>query len=565
MKRIPHDEFRYRVLSTEGTDEEMGRLHGEVFRDEAHRGMLDFYIRLWRRILEPQGVSPRTGFWLQKVTGMAAPRLLRLFAGKVPPWLDDRMKGMQSALQVDDITIRTALVLPDLLPFLQSLWVTFRPDDFVAVNMPSFGCTSFVANGDRFFVGRNLDFPGVGYWDRFPVIQHFKRTKGLSYLGFTTAGVPVAGITGVNEAQLVVSIHQHYSRRATYSGELPFSIGERILRDCRSVDEAKAILDGARVSSSWAFVVADGKSREAMLYEISPRGRGSKWLDGRYLGHSNHFQTPVCQAGEYATGARMNWDNRCRRTRLEELLERAGGRLDERGATQILCDHWDPFWNEPKVANRTVSQVYNIQSVLIDPVTMKAWVGEGESPLHLGHYSEFDLGEIFAGREGRTGVELPAWKFADPGQEKAKRLYISSFVDAFEGRDGAALPQMYECLEAHPFPEAYLVAGILALRARDEVGAVTLFLAGIKLIDEKCFTKKLVARPPEYFELMLYEARAYDLLGQRPKAVEAYRKLAADDRNGDAHLRDMAFKAKPFTRAWLERIWMPYAAYVPFQ
>jgi len=557
--------YRYRVLSTGGSDEEMGRLHGEAFREDARAGMLDFYLRLWRRILDPHGMSPFTASVVKKVTGVAAPQLLKLFAGKVPGWLDDRMNGMQSVLKLDDTAIRTALVLPDLLPFLQSLWVTFRPDDFVAVNLPSFGCTSFVASGDRFFVGRNLDFPGVGYWDRFPVIQHFKRTKGLSYLGFTTAGVPVAGITGINEARIVVTIHQHYSRKATFTGELPFSIGERILRECQSVDEAKAILDGAHVSSSWAFVIADGKNRDAMLYELSPRGRGSRRLDGGYLGHSNHFQTPVCQAGEYATGARMNWDNRCRRTRLEELLAKAGDGLDENAATQILCDHWDPFWDEPKVANRTVSQVYNIQSVLIDPVEMKAWLGEGKSPLHLGHYAEFDLSELFAGRDGRTGRELPAYRFADPGQEKAKRLYISSFVDAFEGRDEAALPQMDECLKAHPFAEAYLVTGILSLRARNEARAVTLFQDGMKLVDEKCRAKGLTERPPEYFELMLYEARSYDLLGQRPKAVEVYRRLAADERNGDLHLKEMALKAKPFTRAWLERIWMPYAAYIPFQ
>ncbi len=564
MNRMAH-EYRYRVLSTAGTDQEMGRLHGEAFREDARLGMLDFYLRLWQRILDPHGVPPRTAYAMKQITGIVAPRLLKAFARKVPSWLEERMSGMQKALQLDDTAIRTALVLPDLLPYLQSLWATFRPDDFVAVNVPSFGCTSFVSRGDRFFLGRNLDFPGVGYWDRFPVIQHFKRPRGLAYIGFTTAGVPVAGITGMNEEQIAVSIHQHYSRRATMGGELPFSIGERILRECRTVAEAEIILDGAVVSSSWAFVIADGKSREAMLYELSPRGRGRKRLDGGYLGHSNHFQTPVCQAGEYATGARMNWDNRCRRTRLEELLATAGKSLNESQATQILSDHWDPYWNEPKVANRTVSQVYNIQSVLLDPVNMKAWLGEGNSPLHLGHYAEFNLGDIFSGREGRTGNELPGYRFSSPTQESAKRLYISSFVDAFEGKDAAALPQMYECLESHEFAEGYLVTGILALRLRDENRGLGLFRAGMAHVDRKCETKGLKSRPPEYFELMLYEARALDLLGHRDSALEVYRRLAGDERNGDQHLREMAIKAKRFTREWLERIWMPYAAYVPFQ
>ena len=33
--------YRYRVLSTGGSDEEMGRLHGEAFREDARAGMLE--------------------------------------------------------------------------------------------------------------------------------------------------------------------------------------------------------------------------------------------------------------------------------------------------------------------------------------------------------------------------------------------------------------------------------------------------------------------------------------------------------------------------------------------
>jgi len=527
--------------------------------------MLDFYYRLWERIQTPHGVSGVSAALLKGATGIGAPWLMRAFSKNVPPWLAERTEGMREALGVDEMLVKTSLVLPDLLPYLQSLWVTARPDDFVAVNVPAFGCTSFIASGNRFFVGRNLDFPGVGYWDRYPVIQHFRPTRGLSYIAFTSAGVPTAGITGINEAQLTVSIHQHYSRKATISGELPFSIGERILRECRTLAEAETALSHARVSSSWAFLVSDGKARDGFLYEISPRGRGKKGLEGPYLGHSNHFQTSNCQAAEYATGARMNWDNRCRRTRLEELLADAGSGLDEKRATQFLCDHWDPFWREEKAANRTVSQVYNIQSVLIDPVGMKAWMAEGESPIHMASYAEFDLGEVFAGREGRTGGQLPGWRFSSPDLEKAKRLYISSFVDAFEGRDEPALAQMRECLKASPFAEAYLVTGILALREERYEEGLKFLREGLNSVDVKCQQKGISSRPPEYFELGLYEGRALDLMGSREQAQVVYRRLAADDRNGDLHLADLARREKVFTKQWLQRIWMPYAAYIPFQ
>ena len=39
---------------------------------------------------------------------------------------------------------------------------------------------------------------------------------------------------------------------------------------------AEAILKEARVSASWAFMVADGKAGTGFLYELSPKARGIK-------------------------------------------------------------------------------------------------------------------------------------------------------------------------------------------------------------------------------------------------------------------------------------------------
>src|SRR5262249_40440139 len=123
-------------------------------------------------------------------------------ANHLPPMAKDRIQGVAaaSALSVEELTI--AMVLPDLMPILESLAGKVAPGTLIGVSAPRFGCSSFVASGKYFLQGRNLDFPGVAYWDRYPVLQQTSLDGKLRYIGFTTAGVPIGGITGINEAQV---------------------------------------------------------------------------------------------------------------------------------------------------------------------------------------------------------------------------------------------------------------------------------------------------------------------------------------------------------------------------
>src|SRR5262249_3838545 len=154
------------------------------------------------------------------------------------------------------------LILPDLMPMLQAYLTRLKPALFIeATPPPKFGCSSFVSSGKHFLHGRNLDFPGVSFWDRYPVIQSTQRKGWLRYIGFTTAGVPRAGITGINEAQLSVSLHQHYCRETTLKGTLPFATAEEILGRAQTLQQAMDILRESIPATSWAFIITDGKTR----------------------------------------------------------------------------------------------------------------------------------------------------------------------------------------------------------------------------------------------------------------------------------------------------------------
>ena len=342
----PYPASPLKIIHVSGTDRAIGRQHAELVGEAAKKGMPKFYYELWRRILGSHVEGNLRNGLLQAAKWFVDPLLMNRLAAQVPDALKDRMQGVCDVTGTPYKELATALLLPDLLPMLQAYLTKIQPGKFIDVaTPPGFGCSSFVANGDRFLMGRNLDFPGVAYWDRYPVVQVTAKTGDLQYIGFTSAGVPIAGITGVNEAQICVALHQHYCRETSLRGILPFVIAEEVLGKARTLKEAQRILEQHKVASSWAFIVADGKSRDAFIFESHPRARGIVRMPASgALAHSNFFQSEECRPAGYATTARMNWDNYWRKTRLEKFgggggrgaFAGSGVRFHERPLRRVL-------------------------------------------------------------------------------------------------------------------------------------------------------------------------------------------------------------------------------------
>src|SRR5690606_1567507 len=124
-----------------------------------------------------------------------------------------------------------------------------------------------------------------------------------------------------------------------------------------------------------------------------------------------------------------------------------------------------------KYVNRTVSQVYNIQSLVLDPERMVVAMAEGAPPLHLRDYVEFDLGELFSGGDGRTGRRFSGFRFQNPDLGRAKEHYTLSFIAAFDGRHGEALRDLEEAGNFGFCCEVGQVAGVMRLKSHDFPGA----------------------------------------------------------------------------------------------
>lgn len=555
-----------RVIHTSGDDRAMGRAHMEQMDISVSDTMPGFFYRFWKSVFDFKSTNfiERIGFALGK--NLIDPLLINKLFNNLPHYVKERVGGMCDVSGASFEELATALVLPDLLPLLQAYATRIGHVRTVEVRMPEgLGCSSYLAQGKKFLQGRNLDFPGVGYWDRYPVIQMFAPKDGLKYLGFTTAAAPVGGITGINEAQISVSLHQHYALETDLKGQLPFVCGEEILKYARTLEEAIEILKNFRFANSWAYVVGDGKTKRGFLFESNPREKKVLWLSEKNpITHSNHFQLLKSSTEEYAMTHRMNWDNYCRKTRLELLVKQAGAELDFEQAVKIISDHYDLYWEEEKIINRTVSQVYNIQSLVWDLENMKVFFAEGEAPVHLRKYVEFDMGEIFSGKEGRTGRELPAFKFQSEGKQKSKEEYIASFIAAFDGKYDQAAASLEECMSHDFCPEAGFVGGVVHLKNGNYSHGLELFQKARAWIEKKCVEMDKDIFPPEYFEILIFEARALDLLGKKEEAEKAYASLALHPKLYDTNIQKIAARGGPYKKAKLDQILMPYSSFIPF-
>jgi hypothetical protein len=555
------------VIHTKGTDFEIGHKHAELLGGKVQDGMVGFYRDFWHRLLNnrpksfPQNV---VAIVLQKLVD---PGLVNQLIKQVPPYFMERISGVAEGAGLSFRDFLTPLVLPDLLPVLQAYAGRLGAVNFIDVSPPPlFGCSSFVHNGINFLQGRNLDFPGVGYWDRYPVIQMMEPKNTLRYIGFGTAGVPLAGITGVNEAQISVALHQHYCFETNLKGYLPFVIGEEILRNARSLNEALEILSRFKVASSWAFVVADGKTRRAFIYETHPKAAGIRWLDekNKTLTHSNFYQTVETAAKEYATTERMIWDNYSRSNRLRNIIELADDNFDVAKAVKAISDHWDPYWGTERIMNRTVSQIFNVQSLVWDLENMKVYFAEGNAPVHLGRFFEYDMGAIFSGHGGRTGKSFEGYVFSKPNLLEAKKSFIHSFIHSFEGKMVEARSELVQTLGFEDFPEARLISGLIAMKEGDFQMASDMLSAAKKHIErDKAIWGKSYF-PPEYFEVWLYWARSLDLLGKRGEALKQYSEIEAHPDLRDTVVKRIASAKKCYRKEELDRIMMPYSSYLPF-
>ena len=471
-----------RVLHLSGSRVEMARQHGELLATEVRRGVLAQIPRLLSHYLR---YGPTRRPLIRKLATTLIERLLvfpmtrQVSARQLEPLLEGaRVAG------IDPGAIAGYLGVVDVMAGMTALnartagWLPGAMTGAGISGAHIGGCSGFVAGqgvtaDGHLLQGRNLDFDLVGLWDRFPTVAFCTPRRGMRYVSISTAGMPTAGLTGLNEAGLFVA----ESTLATFDISLkqpPFFIAhDRIVRRCRTLDDAIGEAANGPNPGGYAIHLGHGPTHSGAIVERTAHRAAVRRLapDG-WLVETNYIQDPALRAT--VPGWHFAEENhaRARVHRISTGLEAHRGRLAPADAAGLLGDQVDPAVGEVRPLGDVVANFMGVQSVVADLTAMQLWVSADPAPTGTGRYVGFDVEAEWSGDGSRpkaTPKSLPAGPQRDTAHHEGVRRYIDAY-QAYRhvGAPDAACELLDEAARLDPAePNYHFARALLSLRQNE--------------------------------------------------------------------------------------------------
>lgn len=524
---MPKIETECRIAFAEfsGSPEERAEAYGEMFKDRIKEsGIVDFYHDYIQK-----------HFYNQSAFFRSTLRFLQsLVASRHSKETHAAVKGFCRGTGYKEGKISRGLAMPDVLNYLGGLSGNLPA-------LPSFGCTSvavwdsYTRNGSLVY-GRNLDFPGNGYFDRFPLVTRIRPRKGIPYVSIGAAGTFVDGITGINEEGLTVALHQHLSKDVSIlkKGRPMIDLAARVLQNARGIDQAVEICRDWIPTSAWTIVLTHWKERRAAVLERTPSTLSTSVFKGGVMVRTNDFLDPALKKDEIDFRP-FRESSRLRAARAAAIVDKAVGRMDAAAMAGLLSDHADAERGMIRAFGQTISQPHNMTSVVFEPEEGVMWVAEGRAPASHGPYRKFHLWEGSFGNEclPRTKDPLSA------KQWEAYRTYMHAAMIWQRSHDHRRVFELLsEVVKRDPNDSIYrYMHGLYALKSKKFKEAAVDFAKGSSMPD-------LAHRAQAQ---RLWQARALDLLGRRSAALKIYKEVS--------HHRKIA---RTLRRAAVHGILVPY-------
>lgn len=499
------------VMKVKGSFHEMGRQHGALLREQIPRGPLPYYRTYIERLLGPS-LGPATKLVWPAVQTLVGRRVAKAML----PFILETLQGMAegSGQRYEDLL--AGGTMPDAL-----LWVASRVMQVkgpgpamhhrLALNL---GCTSAVAWGDatsdgRLLHARNFDYHGVRSWPETATVIFHEPDAGQRYVSVAAAGVPLGGVTAMNEAGLSLTVHQHmFTDKAALGGTPIGLVGDIVMREARSLDDAERILAKYVPIGCWTYLITDAHTKQVLCWEENPDRRASRrtTADDATFGYANIYldrelgSTEVNLYGSY-------WrHNQGRHRRVNELL--APGGLDPAAMAGILGDTGDSGCR----LRSSICMLMTVGSVVFRPEDGVLWVGNGEAPTSGRPFLPFSLAAEDYAPEHGTLAPAPAEPAAADAFEQYRLAYLAY------GDDGdltAAHVHLDAACTMQPDQPLYrYVTGLVALSEGDAAAADESLTAAIALAHPD---------PERRAAFHLWRGRARDLLGRREQALGDYR------------------------------------------
>lgn len=339
-------------------------------------------------------------------------------------------------------------------------------------------CTDFAVpptatSSGGYVIGRNTDYSLNGYFDRFPTVLYYFPTDGAQpYMTVTSAGVHTAGVVGYNNAGLFLGVHTIPTWDTSENGNPVFDVGQYVLRNAKSFDEAIDIFKNRLPGAGWAYTLVSTFENRSATIELSNSEISVRETSGSYHVQSNHFLTSKMKGRNIDINASINEDTQARYERVNQLLESSRNRLDVRSAVDILADKTDPFSGVIRGLGNVVATHFTVTSAVFDTGLQALYFANGLAPTSLTRFVELPLiqnfdPETFSGQNYSTIIN-DSYHRNNPQQSLAERLYIEA-KQAYEIELDApkASEILKQVVSIDPSNHAYIyVLGLMEIKTR---------------------------------------------------------------------------------------------------
>jgi tetratricopeptide (TPR) repeat protein len=540
------------VLYLTGDRYEMAYQHGRLLHDEIADGAIPATLAMFRRMVAnsygdvPLAV-PLAGTVYERflMDGMAERR--DFSRPSVAAALADGL-GMSDATQIPFRQLARALVMPEALQLLGGRLL--KDGGQKVLLLPPVGaCSSFAAFGPwtkdgAMLIGRNMDFPLNGAYDKHPTVIYFEPTDGgQRFMTFVSSGVHNQGLTVYNEAGLFLSIHTVMTRDVGRGdGAVPvFMLGAEAARRARTFDEAVKILSAAPPFAGWSYMVVSSKERRTGVVDLDHLGASVRETTGEArIAQTNHHLTSEKRERNLFINRGIAEDNDGRYIRLMQQLDARRGALDARGAMRMMGDHVDAVaGGVTRGVGAIVGTHVTMTSVVVEPDAGRAWMARGPGPVtHNAFVSVPLVGTVTPDELGDAAYTVEVtddFRRAEPQLAAAVDAFLDAKLAWENDNDSArALAGLEKAAALDPEEAGYqFQAAVFALRL-GQVERATEMLA--QALERK--------KASAHLRLLThyYRGRALAALGKRDDAARELA-LVAKDAGADAKLRGSAAEA----------------------
>jgi hypothetical protein len=498
------------VLTLSGNDYEMGFQHGAQLKEAIQRGAVPCFAVYIEKLIRQAG-GPRLARLLRKGLDYWVGHHLR---EGFPRHVREHVRGLAEGSETPEALIWQAFIMPDMFLWLAAQGQKIRkPDIAPQLLTQTMGCSSAVAHSGATVHGellhaRNLDYMGAHAWDKEAAVLFCHPDQGLRYLSVTSAGIPLGGVTAMNEAGLTFAVHQHVACLNVKLGGQPVGvIGDEVMRRAQTLKEARLLLDAHCPNSCWTYIVASGPEKAVLCYEVTATERHWFITSAEQFAYTNMYLNPDLAARETHMYPAQWRSNFMRYAHIKHFLAERAGKISPEDMACLLGERVDP-----RCRLRTpLAMLLTVSSVVFAPEQGIAWVGAGPVPVSTRPYIACNL---------QTGRIETSWSplkgRAVPEQEEAAfACYTRGYLAYFNDYDKpSALHELEQACRIQPREAIYAyITGLIALSDKKPELALRYLHQALALGHPD---------PERVAAFQLWRGRAFDAADHRTAACQDY-------------------------------------------